>query len=140
MSDLKRIDKNRNKEKVERQIDFSHDLKKKEHIKPKVYTTNEGPFDPNVKDVEQPRFNPNVLKSEKCSFNPNIERTAVANNKFEINLGPEGSEDIKSITINIDLNDNEKKDTIFTSGFFDRGAGNWSIKGGGDLDGNHCES
>ena len=117
MSDLRRIEKCRNKEIVEKRLDFSHDLKKKEHIKPKVYSTSELPFNPNVNDVEQPPFNPNVLKSEKKPFNPNSERSNVANNEIDMKLGPDGPEDINSITINIDLSDDKTIDgNKFTSG------------------------
>ena len=138
MSDLRKSNKNWSKEKVEKKRDFSHDLKKKEHIKPKIYSTNELPFNPNVKDIDHPPFNPNVLKSEEKPFNPNSEKNDSNNFASDVGFGgsgedmgqvggedigfaggkaekSDGHEDINNITINIDLSDDKKNQTIFTN-------------------------
>ncbi len=97
MSDLRKIKKSRNRGNLDKRVDFSHDLKKKEHLKPSIYSVNEP------------------------VFNPNSDPTNVKIKKTDEGGDPD---DINHITINIDLKDNKKGNSItFTSGFLIDGDG-----------------
>jgi len=133
MSDLRKIDKGRNRGIGEKNKEFSHDLKKKEHLKPKVFSLNESPFNPNVTDRDQPPFNPNVMKSEiKPPFNPNSDLSNGVNNNFEIKVEPDGAEENNTIIIKINLDDIKKKDSNSFTDTFNIGSNSDGIGGGGE--------